>query len=79
MALQKRDVPRLQTRNLISRPNSLLLAGFGGRQQSGRAAIVADADSANHGENAIARSFGIGQALEYDEAGAFGGQKPSAP
>ena len=59
VAFDERDIAGFEPGNLVRGPDGPLLPGFRGREQSGCAAVIADADSANYGEYAVAGGEGV--------------------
>ena len=86
VAFEEGNVGGIEAGLAIRAAQGLLLPFLGRRQEPGGAAVIGDADPADHAQHAVSGGFRIGQALQDDESGAFrrkqsvgGGMERAAP
>ena len=79
VALDVRDVARLEPRLLEGEPHRARLPLLGGRQQVLAAAVVRETDASDHPVDRAARAHRVVQALEHHDAAALAGHQSVGP
>ena len=76
VAFDQRDLGRFNTRHLIGGSDGAHLADFGGSEHAAAAAVVGQADAADHPVNAITVADRIGKPFQGDETCTLGRKEP---